>query len=527
MVSVSLLLPMGKALSLLYVLLVLLASIPLCAALFSWTFLFLVFFPFVPADAAPYVYHGVPWVLVLIFAAKNKLLSAEVLHRRLLARYAGPVRSLLFLVLWVLFAALILRRVPLWELFGWISMLLILRHTIEAPPKARPRLGAATALLCMGSLLLSLSFAEVAARFISAPAHEPPPYFITGHPRANYMLRPDTVSQHFLNLCDGSQTPIPTIISSQGLRDRLYGPKEEGEYRILLLGDSFTMGWGLPVEHTISRMLERHLRAEWPGRNITVINAGAENYGPWQERYFLQERGFPLEPDLVIHQLFPGNDVENTLAKIGKLPESYCRDAMKYAFQWAHRGQWQFRFERQLKARSALYRLVLKALPVPFLAPEFRLFGSSPMPELPPSAPRPFSIETSLRDWYPLLNEGWQLLEDDILSIRKDCQDRNVGYLAYTIPDVCNAYDGAWDNAVAMASQYAYERYKASRLMEAFFKREQIQYANVHTAFIEHPDTEKLYFICDGHLTRSGVDVVAQELAAGLAKHGFIGEGKL
>ena len=45
----------------------------------------------------------------------------------------------------------------------------------------------------------------------------------------------------------------------QGLRDRDYGPKLPDEYRVLLIGDSFTFGHGLETEETISRQLEDYL----------------------------------------------------------------------------------------------------------------------------------------------------------------------------------------------------------------------------------------------------------------------------
>ena len=47
-------------------------------------------------------------------------------------------------------------------------------------------------------------------------------------------------------------------ISGQGLRDRHFGPKGDDEFRILVLGDSFTFGY-CEWENTIPQRLEQLL----------------------------------------------------------------------------------------------------------------------------------------------------------------------------------------------------------------------------------------------------------------------------
>ena len=61
---------------------------------------------------------------------------------------------------------------------------------------------------------------------------------------------------------------VEVSINELGLRDRDLTKKHEGELRLLLLGDSVTFGWGVPVEQTFSRQLEAilSLRLERPVR---------------------------------------------------------------------------------------------------------------------------------------------------------------------------------------------------------------------------------------------------------------------
>jgi lysophospholipase L1-like esterase len=99
--------------------------------------------------------------------------------------------------------------------------------------------------------------------------------------------------------------------NSRGLRDREF-PYERGskKLRILMLGDSLTVGWGVPLEATFSKRIER-LYAD-NGIDADVINTGVGNYNTVQEvQYFLNE-GYKYKPDIVVLNFFV-NDAEPIL----------------------------------------------------------------------------------------------------------------------------------------------------------------------------------------------------------------------
>jgi lysophospholipase L1-like esterase len=114
------------------------------------------------------------------------------------------------------------------------------------------------------------------------------------NPKMSFAHRPN--SHAFLMGTDVS-------INSQGLRDHEYSlEKPSGVYRILLLGDSTTLGWGVPLNETTAKILERELNT----RNISgyrrfeAINAGVGNYDTVQEVTYYETRGREFHPDLVI-----------------------------------------------------------------------------------------------------------------------------------------------------------------------------------------------------------------------------------
>lgn len=97
-------------------------------------------------------------------------------------------------------------------------------------------------------------------------------------------------------------------INEHGLRDDpLPDPaKPDGVFRIVCLGDSFTMGYTVQRDELFVDLLERWWQSE--GRSIELINAGVEGYSTDQAARWLELHGETFEPDLVIY--FPyENDI--------------------------------------------------------------------------------------------------------------------------------------------------------------------------------------------------------------------------
>lgn len=90
-------------------------------------------------------------------------------------------------------------------------------------------------------------------------------------------------------------------INGCGLRDDDFpAAKPAGEYRILCLGDSVTMGHGIAHEETFCELLESALAGHsGKGAACRVINAGVQGYATWQELNLLR-RLLILQPDMVV-----------------------------------------------------------------------------------------------------------------------------------------------------------------------------------------------------------------------------------
>jgi len=84
-----------------------------------------------------------------------------------------------------------------------------------------------------------------------------------------------------------------------GLRDDPIAPKADGEWRVLVLGDSVAFGWGVQQEQIFSAVLQRLLAAELQ-RPVRVINTGVCSYNTVMQLAWLREHGFALQPDLIL-----------------------------------------------------------------------------------------------------------------------------------------------------------------------------------------------------------------------------------
>lgn len=105
-----------------------------------------------------------------------------------------------------------------------------------------------------------------------------------------------------------------------GFRDEPVPPKQPGEFRIVVLGDSFTVSAGVDFARIWTTLLRERLSAR-------VVNLGVGGYNVVQYAMVLHEVGLALQPDMVLVALYPDNDFStdnhdaNRRVAMGELPE--------------------------------------------------------------------------------------------------------------------------------------------------------------------------------------------------------------
>ncbi|HEX9709888.1 MAG TPA: SGNH/GDSL hydrolase family protein, partial [Candidatus Thermoplasmatota archaeon] len=100
---------------------------------------------------------------------------------------------------------------------------------------------------------------------------------------------------------------VDFALNSHGLRDPERGYEAPpGTARILALGDSFVEGYGVPLEQTVTQVLEGSLRAR--GCSIQVVNGATTGYSTDQEYLFYRTEGVRYAPRVVV-LFFHYNDI--------------------------------------------------------------------------------------------------------------------------------------------------------------------------------------------------------------------------
>jgi lysophospholipase L1-like esterase len=160
-------------------------------------------------------------------------------------------------------------------------------------------------IILLSSLLFSLITVEIAIRVFDPLSFS---YFAELRKyRSDLITDPILVFKHTPNL-QRTYKHFEVSINELGLRDRKLEKKQNGELRILLLGDSLTFGWGIPVEATFGRKLETTLASRL-GLTVRTVNAGVSGYNTVQEYAFLRTYADLIEPDIVI-LIYISNDIE-------------------------------------------------------------------------------------------------------------------------------------------------------------------------------------------------------------------------
>lgn len=108
--------------------------------------------------------------------------------------------------------------------------------------------------------------------------------------------------------------PFHVFTNSHGLRDYEYPlAKPADVYRIAVIGDSFAFGYGVEIEDTFVKQLERIINSRSGGRKFEVLNFGVDGYCTAEEVEMLKRKGLAYGPDMVIVAFISNDFIDSKL----------------------------------------------------------------------------------------------------------------------------------------------------------------------------------------------------------------------
>lgn len=183
----------------------------------------------------------------------------------------------------------------------------------------------------LAGIAAALLLGEVALRVLLPPS-------ATQVLRGLHVARPDRAWLYGLEpdaeRRDPTARDVVYAVNADGFRDRSYArPKPEGTFRVVVLGDSLTFGYGVALEATFAKLLEARLQTISGGPSYEVLNLGVSGYNPYTELALLEDVGMGYAPDLVLAQ-FCINDLNDptmhfdtsTMLELGAVPDAAFPD---------------------------------------------------------------------------------------------------------------------------------------------------------------------------------------------------------
>lgn len=276
--------------------------------------------------------------------------------------------------------------------------------------------------------------------------------------------------------------PHSVKINSLGLRgEEIRIDKEEGVYRILILGDSYTFGCRVDNDKSFPFQLEQLFNKD--NQRVEVVNCGHASYSTREEYEYLTERGVILGPDMVILAWFP-NDISEL--------------SREYSWRSLLKEHYKFEPFKSYLRSLALYNYLRIYTSYAYI--KFR-FG--------PYVPKE-NINISDSDFSESELDLWEKCFDYILKIDNFCKERKIKFLVAALVEPAQFNNASPD------------RFAIQKKIKNFCSVNGIDCLDLSKRFSDFSsknDFKKLYlFPKDPHFSPLGNKIVAEEIFEYLRK---------
>lgn len=364
------------------------------------------------------------------------------------------------------------------------------RHPATGPRLPPVLAGLALALV---SSVLSILVGEWIVR-VAAPqnVYRFPRGLFVSDKTAGYRL-----ASNFRGVASTGEWRTPVRTNALGLREDQDYEESSGTERILLIGDSFTMGVGVTAEETFGKVLQRELNADGGAdRTYEVINAGVPGYTPWQAVDRFTADGPRLKPDLVVLGFFVGNDLVQSTARPLQAVDGFLQEDGLF------NGILPSTVRAFLSRRSHLYNL-LWPLQRRLREPDYAKLEQRALERRVGIYRRaPDSQSRSM----------WRATRDALTRLQDGVSQSGAGLLIVVMPESIQVYDDRWERVFENVNEADHVRTLPDDRMLELAEELHVQGVDLLPALRAARHGPPLYYQVDEHWTKEGNRVVAVTL---------------
>jgi lysophospholipase L1-like esterase len=378
------------------------------------------------------------------------------------------------------------------------------------PMEIRLKAFAGALALVTASTLIALGIGELVARFFfpPTPVALEDGLWSSGAYRNDPVLgwRPSPNMTYRSRVFDATFTT-----NSRGLRDSERSLETiPGVERIVVLGDSFTWGWGVNDHEVFPRILESKLQG------TEVINLGVTAYGLAQEFAYLKLEGALYRPNTVI-LAFCQNDIfregPSSSAQETRPATNPVRSADMTSGMLSSAKRW-------LSEKMALYSVARQAINSNRTLVNM-LVGLGLKEGLHGFEGLDNNLMPALREYPPQLQASLEKTQTELLQMRDWLATRNIRFIVALIPAVQAIDTQAFEHSISYSAfdPSDFELDKPYRDMEKFARAHDIEVINAYPALKQLADGgARLYLRNDLHFNAAGHQAFASEIAAYLQR---------
>lgn len=292
--------------------------------------------------------------------------------------------------------------------------------------------------------------------------------------------------------------------------------KKENTFRIAVIGDSFTEAFEVGTDNSFTALLEKSLNGKNGPSSYETYNFGISGAGSTHELLTYEHYAKKYNPDMVIWQIYLGNDLSDDLLLIDNIKDGESPDATE-----AQTGYLRAFFSNNFHSPRFFLRKIEKIKAIYSLIARYNIVSRN----------QHFYDNPDKQNTYPFIYDIFNSAEKTIFTnnfsltceFAKEFKEKtfrdNVPLLVVLIPSKYQVLEGDWEKLLSKfpsMQEKTWDRLQPSIPIRKCLGEQKIDYIDMYPIFekIIQDGGERMYFVTDDHFNVFGHQLTAEAIRA-------------